>query len=107
MSFTIVTSFAAGPHAVAADPRAAAGRTIWTSHMITNILVEQGATADLASATAAFTVHNFDPSRRTQHVFFGRYEHIFRRYGEAWRIAAKTTILANDYIPTVADFYLL
>ena len=78
-----------------------------TSHVATNVLVEPGDGDDRATATAAFTVHHFDPKRRTQHVFFGRYEYAFRRDGTTWRIAAKTILLANDHIPSVADFYLL
>ena len=78
-----------------------------TAHMVSNVLIEPGEDDDRATATAAFAVHHFDPKRRRQHVFFGRYEYAFHRYGERWRIAAKTTILANDHIPTVADFYLL
>ena len=78
-----------------------------TSHMVSNVLVEPGDDDDRAAATAAFAVHHFDPKRRRQHVFFGRYEYAFRRIGERWQIGAKTTILANDHIPTVADFYLL
>jgi len=74
-----------------------------TAHLVTNVLV--GSEGDVA--TAAFAVHHFDPKRRTQHVFFGRYEYEFRRSERSWRIARKTTILANDQIPTVADFYLL
>ena len=78
-----------------------------TSHMIANILIESGDGDDRATATAAFTVHNFDPKRRSQHVFFGRYEYAFRRDARDWQVAAKTIILANDQIPSVADFYML
>ncbi len=74
-----------------------------TSHLVTNVLVEPESDA----ATAAFAVHNFDPKRRSQHVFFGRYEYKLRCDERTWRIAKKATILANDHIPTVADFYLL
>ena len=78
-----------------------------TSHMVSNVMIDAGDDDDRATGTAAFAVHYFDPKRRRQHVFFGRYEYAFRRYGATWRIAAKTIILANDQIPTVADFYLL
>ncbi len=78
-----------------------------TAHMVTNVLVEPGESDAHASATAAFAVHHFDPKRRSQHVFFGRYEYGFRRDERTWRIARKATVLANDQIPTVADFYLL
>jgi benzoate/toluate 1,2-dioxygenase subunit beta len=76
-----------------------------TSHMTSGILVV--ASVSEARASAAFTVHCFDPKRRTSHTFFGRYEYQFGLRDGDWKITRKVTILANDQIPSVADFYLL
>lgn len=78
-----------------------------TAHMTSGILFEPGDDAAEASATAAFAVHCFDPKRRTAHTFFGRYEYRFGQRDGDWMITRKVTILANDQIPTIADFYLL
>ena len=75
-----------------------------TVHGITNVVV-----ADQTSTTAElrsnFTVHQFNPRRKKQDVFFGYYEHGLRKSGDAWQIARKKIILLNDYIPAVLDFY--
>jgi 3-phenylpropionate/cinnamic acid dioxygenase small subunit len=76
-----------------------------TSHMTSGILVEAGDSE--AKASAAFTVQCFDPKRRAAHAFFGRYEYQFGLRDGDWKITRKVTILANDQIPSVADFYLL
>jgi benzoate/toluate 1,2-dioxygenase subunit beta len=76
-----------------------------TTHMTSGILVEAGDSE--AKASAAFTVHCFDPKRRTAHTFFGRYEYQFGLRDGDWKIVRKVTVLANDQIPSVADFYLL
>jgi 3-phenylpropionate/cinnamic acid dioxygenase small subunit len=76
-----------------------------TTHMTSGILAE--VSEGEAKAYAAFTVHCFDPKRRTAHSFFGRYDYQFGRRDGDWKIIRKVTILANDQIPSVADFYLL
>ncbi len=75
-----------------------------TVHAVTNILVESG-DAQSCKVTAAWTVHQFNAVRQTQHVFFGRYDYRLQREQAVWRIAAKTILILNDRIPTVADFY--
>ena len=75
-----------------------------TVHAVTNVLVEE-ASEGLAKVTAAWTVHQFNAVRQSQHVFFGRYDYALRYDDSGWRIAAKTVLILNDRIPTVADFY--
>jgi benzoate/toluate 1,2-dioxygenase beta subunit len=76
-----------------------------TTHMTSGIMVDVG--DGEPSASAAFTVHCFDPKRRTSHIFFGRYDYRFGMRDGDWKITRKVTTLANDQIPSVADFYLL
>ena len=73
-------------------------------HGVTNILVER-ADDGSAEVSSSFTVHRFDVRSGNSHVFFGRYEHAFRREGDGWVIARKKILLLNDVIPTVVDFY--
>jgi 3-phenylpropionate/cinnamic acid dioxygenase small subunit len=73
-----------------------------TSHQVSCVLVEGD-----GRVSANFACHVHNTKRRTDHCFFGRYEYVLVRDGEALKIAAKKIILMNDYIPTVADFYML
>jgi 3-phenylpropionate/cinnamic acid dioxygenase small subunit len=77
-----------------------------TAHAITNVQLS-GPTDSAATVKSSWTVHTFNPRRKAQHVFFGRYEHGLRHEGGVWRIASKKILLLNDYIPTVVDFYML
>jgi len=76
-----------------------------TTHMTSGILAEMS--EGEAKAYAAFIVHCFDPKRRTTHSFFGRYDYQFAWRDGGWKISRKVTTLANDQIPSVADFYLV
>ena len=76
------------------------------AHIVGNVIVES-ADAGQAVILSAFTAHHHDPRTDRTHAFFGHYRHVFRREGEDWLIAAKTIILMNDCIPTVADLYML
>lgn len=78
-----------------------------TAHAVTNVEVGETDRADEVTVHASWTVHLFNPRRKTQHAFFGRYEHRLRHEGAGWRIARKKILLLNDYIPTVVDFYCL
>jgi len=78
-----------------------------TAHAITNVQMAGPAADSAATVKSSWTVNTFNPRRKAQHVFFGRYEHGLRREGDAWRIASKKILLLNDYIPTVVDFYML
>ena len=78
-----------------------------TAHLASNVLLQQPLDDAATSVTASFAVHHFDPKRQTQHVLFGQYEYAFRLIGQAWRIARKKTLLANDLIPGVLDFYMI
>lgn len=77
-----------------------------TAHSISNILVGS-ATLDAIEGSASWVVHAYDPRRCTTHIFFGRCQFTLRRIDAAWKIARKKTVLLNDRIPTVLDFYNL
>lgn len=78
-----------------------------TTHMLGNVVVREGTDAQRMEVDASWTCHVYDPKRRRQHVFFGRYEVMLVARGGGWRIARKKVILQNDYIPTMIDFYCL
>lgn len=69
-------------------------------HQVTNIMVEGD-----DNATAAFCSHVYEPKRQRQRSLFGHYD--YQLISQDGEIAAKTIILMNDRIETVADFYMV
>ena len=77
-----------------------------TAHTASNVLV-YAATPDSIDGTASWIVNEYDPRVSKAHVHFGRYEFRLRNAGGDWKFTRKKTILLNDLIPTVIDFYNL
>jgi benzoate/toluate 1,2-dioxygenase subunit beta len=92
-----------------------------TTHLLSSVMLEpeaaqraggpagaampESAPQECARIASNWTCHLYYPGRRSQHHFFGRYEHTLERHDGRWAIAAKKIILHNDLIPTMADFY--
>ena len=75
-----------------------------TMHAVTNVqLVESSAAAMTLESNIAVDV--FSLKNQTSHRLFGRAEHKLVRHDGAWRIARKTVIVQNDYLPSVVDIY--
>lgn len=77
-----------------------------TSHATSNVLVLAADPGKIVG-TASFTVHEHHPRQRRNDVLFGRYEFELAQDGEGWRYARKKTVLLNDVVPTLVDFYNL
>ncbi|MBZ9761674.1 aromatic-ring-hydroxylating dioxygenase subunit beta [Mesorhizobium sp. CA8] len=78
-----------------------------TTHLTSNILVEAQSETTI-EANSVWQVHVYDPRTARQYTHFGRVEHRLRKEADGqWRIARKKTILVNDRVPTVIDFYTL
>lgn len=77
-----------------------------TCHLIGNVIVDQ-ASAERMVGTAAWTVHEYDPRVAKAHTHFGRYEFELGLREQGWKFRRKKTVLLNDRIPTVIDFYNL
>jgi 3-phenylpropionate/cinnamic acid dioxygenase small subunit len=75
-----------------------------TLHLISNVELRAVSPAYIETE-AAFAVHVYDPRTAKEHTRFGRYEHVFSREPDTWRIAKKKIILVNDKVPAVLDFY--
>jgi len=78
-----------------------------TAHAVSSCVVsevEVGGARGL-QVESSWTCHVHHPKRRTEHVFFGRYEHRLRPGPQGWLIAGKKVVLMNDVIPTMLDFY--
>jgi len=78
-----------------------------TAHAVSSCVVSAIADARGAGVRveSSWTCHVHHPKHRTEHVFFGRYEHMLRQDAPGWRIASKKIVLMNDVIPTLLDFY--
>lgn len=77
-----------------------------TTHFVSNVIVDASDDATI-DAVAAFQVQIFDPRSKLQHAFFGQYQLHLVLEGRSWQIARKKTLLQNDYIPTMLDFYCI
>jgi len=75
-----------------------------TAHSISNVVCDVQTETEI-EFSASWTTHVFFPHRQNQHVFFGRSRHCLRAVGDEWKIARKTVVLVNDYIPSMLDLY--
>lgn len=77
-----------------------------TAHSVANVVIERTGddTVDLRSS---WTSHVYNPKYKSQHVYFGSYEHRLRSVDDGWKIARKKITLMNDFIPTVLDLYMV
>ncbi len=80
-----------------------------TQHQATNVVVTPPDDGGEDEIVARFNwcVNQFECDTRVAHTFFGRGEATLRFRDGVWRFRRKKTILLNDYIPTVVDFYSL
>jgi 3-phenylpropionate/cinnamic acid dioxygenase small subunit len=76
-----------------------------TTHLIANSVLDDGATGDAMVVRSAWTCHIYTLRNKTQHVFFGRYEHHLARLGGDWRIQHKKITLMNDFVPAMLDVF--
>ena len=76
-----------------------------TTHIITNSVFDEPPTAETMTLHSAWTCHTYSLRDRSQHTFFGRYEHDLKKFDGKWKITRKKVILMNDYIPAVIDVF--
>ena len=76
-----------------------------TTHVITNSVFEAPPSDKEMTLHSAWICHTYSLRERSQHAFFGRYEHDLKKFGDNWKITRKKVILMNDYIPSVIDVF--
>ena len=76
-----------------------------TTHVVGNTVLEDPPTEDAMTLHSAWTCHVYSLRDRSQHAYFGRYEHDLKRVDGAWRIQRKKITLMNDYIPAMIDVF--
>ena len=75
-----------------------------TMHAVTNVRLTEAADAAV-TVVANLAVDLYSLKDHTSHRLFGRTEHRLVGGDGAWRIARKTVVLLNDYLPSVVDIY--
>lgn len=78
-----------------------------TTHLLSNIRLRDGTTADRLCLRASWVTHVFYPHENHINTLFGRAEHDLVQEKGRWLIAKKKVILQNDYLPPVLDLYCL
>ena len=76
-----------------------------TTHLIANPVLDGGASAQAMVVRSAWTCHVYTLRNKTQHVFFGRYEHQLVQIAGNWRIQHKKITLMNDFVPAMLDVF--
>jgi len=76
-----------------------------TTHVISNAVLGDNSTPNSMILHSAWTCHVYSPRTRTQHVFFGRYEHELVLDGGGGRIKRKKITLMSDYVPSMIDIF--
>lgn len=79
---------------------------IRTTHQRSDIEVEELAGGELL-ARSAYVVHTYNVKTERHHAFAGRSEHRLRHEAGHLKIAYRRSVLINDRIPTMLDFYMI
>jgi len=77
-----------------------------TTHVIGNVMLRDPAGADPV-VRCSWNCHVFEVLHRRTYVFFGHADYRLRMEGNQWLIAAKKTVLQNDYLPSGRDSYCI
>lgn len=75
-----------------------------TAHVTSNIISEETAPGEL-KVFSSWATHIYVLRSPTTQLLFGRSEYLIRRQNDDWKIVFKKTIIANDVLPGVVDFY--
>ncbi len=78
-----------------------------TTHMTSHARVLEGSDDHRILARSSWTCHVFDPADKTTFVLFGHARYRLARGPAGWKIAAKTIVVQNDYLPAMVDIYCL
>lgn len=73
-----------------------------TCHMISNIVVNEQASGELEVKALWQTLYS---SRGVQRDFFGRVTYLLKPFNDTFKIHRQHTVLLNDKIDSVLDFY--
>jgi len=78
-----------------------------TTHMVSNVVLLDGAPGQQMNLRSSWTSHVFDPNSKKIYVLFGYANHTLRHSASGWLIGRKKNIVQNDYLPTMVDVYCI
>jgi len=78
-----------------------------TTHMIANIVLVGSGSEQELDVRSSWTCHVYDPHRTTTYILFGHSLHRLNRRDDRWLIAKRKTIVQNDTLPAMVDFYCI
>ena len=76
-----------------------------TTHIVSNSVFDEAPNDNQMQIYSSWTCHTYSLRDRSQHTFFGRYEHELKKFDNNWKITRKKIILMNDFIPSVIDVF--
>lgn len=76
-----------------------------TVHHQSGFLLLESSQPDIVRIECSWTTHLYFPLKRSQHCLFGRQQYDIKTNDDSGAIAQKTTIILNEFIPTMADIY--
>lgn len=77
-----------------------------TTHSVSNILITD-ADRNHLHVSSTWINHIYQPKDRRMDLLFGRSEHVLQSVEGSWRIARKKTVIVNEVLPSIIDFYHL
>ena len=78
-----------------------------TTHLVGGVTAIEPPTAARIALRSNWVCHVYFPRSKDSHAFFGFADHELTLREGRWLIRRKKTVLHNDYIPTMLDFYCL
>lgn len=77
-----------------------------TTHLVANILLLDAADAAMR-LRSSWQCHIYDPHRKHTDLLFGHSVYELKAQATGWIIARRKTVLQNDLLPAMVDFYCL
>ena len=78
-----------------------------TTHIISGVMAIEPPTLARIALRSNWVCHVYFPRSKDSHAFFGFADHELVSRDRGWVIRRKKTVMHNDYIPTMLDFYCL
>jgi 3-phenylpropionate/cinnamic acid dioxygenase small subunit len=78
-----------------------------TTHMIGNVLLLDSRAGESMKLRSSWTCHFYDPHRQRTDLIHGHSTYELRSETPGWLIAKRKSVLQNDTLPSMLDFYCL
>jgi 3-phenylpropionate/cinnamic acid dioxygenase small subunit len=78
-----------------------------TTHMIGNVLVLESRAREWMKVRSSWTCHIYDPHRQQTSLVHGHSTYELASQGGGWQVAKRRSVIQNDTLPAMLDFYCL